>query len=60
MNKKEIISCLKEMREACAACFRVIGRHELTGVLETEFHKTIVQNGFGVKCQKLIEKLEKE
>ncbi len=56
--KDEIIPVLKEMREASAACFRVIYAGNLVGHLEMELKKTKVQNGFGTRCQELIGKLE--
>ena len=58
MDKAEIIACLKEMREACAACFRVIYLRGLTEALEAEMLSTAVKDGFGVRCQDLIKKLE--
>ena len=57
-NNTEIIEILKEMREACAACFRVIARYDLSAELGHELGETIVKDGFGVRCQKLIKKLE--
>lgn len=60
MNKKLIIATLKEMREACGACFRVITRHELAEDLENELLLMDVKNGFGVRCQNLIKELEHE
>ena len=57
MNKKHL-DCLKEMREACAACFRVIARHELAEELETELTTSNVKKGFGVRFQDMIKEIE--
>ena len=62
MNKvksAEIIEVLKEMREACAACFRVIDRYDLSAELGHELGETIVGDGFGVRCQEMIKRLDK-
>jgi hypothetical protein len=50
----------KEMRDACAACFRVIASNNLTEELEEELVRTEIEPGFGVRCQNLIKKLEKK
>ena len=57
MNKKHL-DCLKEMREACAACFRVIARHELAEELEIELTLANVEKGFGVRFQDMIKTKE--
>lgn len=57
MNKTKIES-LKEMRNACAACFRVIARHGLGEELEIELTISYVEKGFGVRFQKLIDELD--
>ena len=59
-NKAEIIACLKEMREACAALMRVCA---IAGVIDDaieESHRSGVRDGFGVRCKELIERLERE
>jgi hypothetical protein len=61
----EIIHTLKEMREVCAACFRVIyfadgGVDYLINGMEVEFKRLGIDNGFGKRCQDLIEKLEQK
>jgi len=57
MNKTDI-KCLKEMRNACAACFRVIARHELAEELEEELVLSNIKEGFGFRFQELIKKFE--
>lgn len=57
MNKTKI-KLLKEMRDACAACFRVIARHGLAKELEIELTISYVEKGFGVRFQKLIDELD--
>jgi hypothetical protein len=53
------IAVLRELREASAACFRVIYRNKLpTLELEIELREAHVQNGFGVRAQKEIARLE--
>ena len=60
-EKQEIIDCLKEMREVCAACFRVIDNASMGVVLlEYELNKLGIKGGFGLRCQNLIKKLEVE
>jgi hypothetical protein len=56
MNNAEI-ECMQEMRNACAACFRVIAKHELAEELEKELLDADVKKGFGVRFQDLIEKI---
>jgi uncharacterized protein YqfB (UPF0267 family) len=57
----EIIKTLKEMREACAACFRVISNNEsMVLLLDAHLKEIGVEDGFGVRCQDLIEKLEQK
>ena len=61
MDKKEIIGVLKEMWAANAACFRVIVfQNGLVDELEVEYKRIGVKDGFGLRCQNLIDKLEKE
>ena len=61
---EEIIKTLTEMREVCAACFRVIYFQEDRGYLiaqmEAELKNLGIINGFGKRCQDLIEKLEQK
>lgn len=57
MNKTNLDS-LKEMRNACAACFRVIARHELAEELETELILANVKEGFGLRFQNAIKAIE--
>lgn len=63
-DKQEIIDCLKEMREANAACFRVIAnRIKSVNELEQELAQVRAEtgyckDGFGARCQDLIKKLE--
>ena len=59
MNKKEVLLVLKEMRNACAVCFRVIASNNLVKEFEEELVRTKIKPGFGVRCQNLIKKLEK-
>lgn len=57
----EIIKTLKEMREACAACFRVISNNEsMVLLLDAHLKEIGVEDGFGVRCQDLIYKLEQK
>lgn len=58
-NNAEIIEVLKEMREACAVCFRVIDRYDLSAELGMELGETIVEDGFGKRCQEMINRLQK-
>ena len=48
----------KEMREACAACFRIIAWRGSSKKLESVLRESGVRSGFGVRCQKVIAKLE--
>ena len=57
MNQTDI-KCLKEMRNACATCFRVIARHELAEELEEELVTSNIKEGFGFRFQQLIKKLD--
>jgi len=57
--KEEIITILKEMRNACAACFRVVHDGKLSLQLEKELNKSKIQYGFGLRCQKLIDRLDR-
>lgn len=41
---------LAETLTACAACFRVIARHDLADELDTELHEAGVRKGFGVRA----------
>jgi hypothetical protein len=54
----ETIGCLKEMREACAACLRVLYIEGLVDEIENEWKKIGIKRGFGKRCQELIAKLE--
>jgi hypothetical protein len=53
------IDIMIEIRNACAACFRVIARYKLAEELERELIEANVKKGFGVRFQKLIKKQEK-
>ncbi len=55
---EEIITTLKEIREGCAACFRVIADGGLDRQLEIELRRSGIKFGFGTRCQDLISKLE--
>ncbi len=57
-ERMEIIACLKEMREACATCFRVIYNGHLEHELRKELNLSKIKDGFGIRCQKLIKKME--
>ncbi len=57
-ERMEIIACLKEMREACAACFRVIYSGHLSHDLGKELTVLKIKDGFGIRCQELIRKLQ--
>jgi hypothetical protein len=59
MKTKEVLPILKEMRDACAACFRVIASNNLVKEFEEELVRKKIKPGFGVRCQDLIKKLEK-
>jgi hypothetical protein len=60
-NKKEILLVLKEMRDACAACFRVIGMdHKSVRLLNVALKEAKIKEGFGMRCQELIKKLERK
>lgn len=54
------IDVLIEMRNACAACFRVIAKNELVKELEIELIGANVKKGFGIRFQKFIKKWEKK
>jgi hypothetical protein len=58
-NKKEILLVLKEMRDACAACFRVIAIDDKSvRLLSVALKEAKIKEGFGGRCQDLIKKLE--
>jgi len=58
MDKEEIIRSLKEMREVCAVCFRIIGQTDKeVDLLEDELNRIGIKHGFGLRCQELIKKL---
>ena len=57
---RESLNCLKEIRDACAACFRIIGKYELARELEDELLEAGIKKGFGVRFQELIKKLEED
>lgn len=52
------IACLKEVREACAACARAIVRRGILETFEEEAHAVGVKPGFGVRAQEEIARLE--
>lgn len=53
----ELLESLMEMREACAACFRVIATQEgLVDAAEREFTSARLREGFGVRAQDAIAK----
>lgn len=62
MDKNEILDSLKEMREVCACSFRFIVvkglAEEFTEFLDINIPWLI--KGFGIRCQNLINMLEKE
>jgi hypothetical protein len=58
--KASMIESLKEMREACAACFRVIAkRSETIDEAEAEFSRIGLKEGFGGRCQDVIAEAER-
>jgi len=60
ITREQLIAGLKEMREACAACFRVIIRYPgAAQQLDEELAKAGVPPGFGVAVQTLIAAAEK-
>ena len=57
----ETIQSLMEMREVCAACFRVIAKRPETGnELEAELKRIGMKAGFGVRCQDIIARAMEE
>ncbi len=50
------IDCLIEMRNACAACFRVIADNDLDFSLAFQLRKSGIKDGFGVRFQELIDR----
>ncbi len=57
----EFIASLKEMREVCAACFRVLSQFPETSLhFEAEMENLQLPDGFGVRAQELIKKSEGE
>ncbi len=57
--KPEIINSLKEMREVTALCFRIIEAYSLVDVLELRLKRLKIKDGFGIRCQELISKLQR-
>ena len=57
-QRDELLAALKEMREACAAAFRVIQHGNLSGAFIKEAEAAGVTNGFGVRAQDAIAKAE--
>ena len=55
---EELLASLKEMREACAACFRVIAKHKLSEDAEDEFILSGLRKRFGVRTGAAIAKAE--
>lgn len=53
-----LLYSLQEMRDACAACFRVVSRHPLVDEMKAEFDRIGIQDGFGVRADQAIAKTE--
>ena len=59
-HSAELLASCKELREACAACFRVIARvPNLSEKLEVELRVAGVEKGFGKRAGDLISKVER-
>jgi len=58
----DLLACLKEMREACASCFRVIAVTDvpdnLIPLLQAELKESGVADGFGLRADAAIAKAE--
>ncbi len=50
------VDCMIEMRNACAACFRVLARNELAPQVELELEHSGVKKEFGMRFQELIDR----
>ena len=58
MNE-DLLNSLKEMREACAACFRVILQFDgATDILDAEFRRIGIREGFGQRASQAIAQAE--
>lgn len=57
-QRDELLTSLKEMKEAAAACFRVILDGGLMNDLALELRKAGVDNGFGLRANTAIAKAE--
>ncbi len=54
----ELLECLREMRDACAICFRVIAGAGLADAVDAEFRRCGMKEGFGVRAGDAIAKAE--
>lgn len=52
----ELLDCAKELREALAACFRVIYKQGGVPELEEEFRRIGIKDGLGVRVQEAIKR----
>jgi len=54
----EMLEALMELREACAACFRIIAQEPgLATKLDEEFQRIGLNPGFGVRAQDVVRKV---
>ena len=59
-DSNELLAACKELRDACAACFRVIARHDmdLFKEFDSEWRLSGITHGFGVRADRAIAKAE--